>query len=191
MNLQHVNVKFPLANQSGVNLEPLVPVFHSWIRNKVCEELMLDIADYRHVPEGPGIILIGHQADYSVDNTENILGVRYNRKTLLDGSNQDRLQQAARAALNAAQLLASEATLGGKFGIGGQAVQIFFNDRLLATNNESTKSAAAPELDAFLKKLFRGADVSLTYETEPRRLFGVTARSSKSFSPAELIANLG
>jgi len=190
MNLQHVNVKFPLANQSGVNLEPLVPVFHSWIRNKVCEELMIDIADYRHVPEGPGVMLIGHQADYSVDNTENILGVRYNRKTSLDGSNQDRLRQAARAALTAAQRLDSESTLGGKFGIDGQTVHVFFNDRLLAPNNDTTKTAVGPELDAFLKKLFRGADVSLIYESQPRRLFGVAARASKAFSTADLLSNL-
>ena len=31
-------------------------------------------------PAGPGVMLIGHQADYSVDNTDDRLGVRYNRK---------------------------------------------------------------------------------------------------------------
>ena len=43
------------------------------------------MADYRHVPEGPGVMLIGHQANYSVDNTDNRLGVRYNRKEPLEG----------------------------------------------------------------------------------------------------------
>ncbi len=102
MNLQHVNVKLLLANPAEVHLDPLIPVFHSWIQDKVFDELLLDIADYQHVPDGPGVVLIGFEGDYSVDNTDHRLGVRYNRKTPLDGTNQDRLKQAARAALTAA-----------------------------------------------------------------------------------------
>src|ERR1700688_1363735 len=99
VTLQHVNVKLFLKSPGGFDLEALVPVFHGWIRDRVCEELLLDVADYRHVPAGPGVVLIGLQADYAVDNTDDRLGVRYNRKAALDGSNQDRLQQAARATL--------------------------------------------------------------------------------------------
>ena len=60
-------------------------------------ELLLDVADYRHVPAGPGVMLIGNEGDYSVDNTGDRLGIRYNRKAALDGDNQDRLRQAARS----------------------------------------------------------------------------------------------
>lgn len=101
MDFQHVNVKLLVNDPGGVDLEPLIPIFHRWIQGRVFEELLLDIADYRHVYAGPGVVLIGHQADYSVDNTDNRLGVRYNRKAPLDGSNQNRLIQAARAALTA------------------------------------------------------------------------------------------
>ena len=99
MTLQHVNVKLLLENSAQVDLEPLIPIFHEWIQLQVFEELLLDVADYRHVPGGPGVMLIGHQADYSVDNSDHRLGVRYNRKAAFDGSNFDRLKQAARAAL--------------------------------------------------------------------------------------------
>ena len=54
MDLQHVNVKLLVRDPEEVNLELLIPVFHSWIQNRVCEELLLDVADYRHVPDGPG-----------------------------------------------------------------------------------------------------------------------------------------
>ena len=64
-------------------------MFHSWIQEQVGEGLLLDVADYRHVHEGPGVILIGYEGNYSVDNTDNRLGVRYNRKAALDGNNQD------------------------------------------------------------------------------------------------------
>ena len=111
MELEHVNVKLLIDNSEEIDLEPLIPVFHSWIQEQVCEELLLDVADYRHVYAGPGVVLIGHEADYGVDNTDNQLGVRYNRKAALPGSNQDRFTQATRAALTACQRLESDPRL--------------------------------------------------------------------------------
>ncbi|PYU19621.1 MAG: hypothetical protein DMG32_24145 [Acidobacteria bacterium] len=67
MHLEHVNVKLLVKSPEEVDLEPLIPVFHSWIQAQVFEELLLDVADYRHVPAGPGVVLIGHQANYSVE----------------------------------------------------------------------------------------------------------------------------
>jgi hypothetical protein len=190
INLQHVNVKLLVGDPAGVDLEPLIPIFHDWIRDRVFEELLLDIADYRHVPEGPGVMLIGHQGNYSVDNTDHRLGVRYNRKAALDGTNQDRLKQAARSALVALQRLESEPSLNGKLRFGGRDLELFVNDRALAPNNDATRIAAQPELHAFFGKLFQGADYALTHETEPRRLFTVRVSTTKAFSVAELLANL-
>src|SRR6266851_10518714 len=132
IELQHVNVKLLVRNPEEVDLEPLIPIFHDWIQNQVGEGLLLDVADYRHVPEGPGVVLIGHEGNYSVDNTANRPGVRYNRKAALDGSNQDRLRQAARAALLACQRLESEPRLGGELRFNGQEIEIFVNDRMVA-----------------------------------------------------------
>src|ERR1700733_10471651 len=119
MDLQHVNVKFLVKDPRAADLEPLIPIFHGWIQDRVCEELLLDIADYRHVPAGPGVVLIGHEANYSVDNAGSRLGVRYNRKEPLAGGNQDRLAQAARAALTACQRLEADPRLAAKLRFGG------------------------------------------------------------------------
>src|ERR1700693_4077821 len=127
MQLQHVNVKLLVQNPEGANREPLIPVFHSWIENQNGDELLIDVADYTHVPAGPGIVLIGHQGNYSVDNTGDRLGVRYNRKAACEGGNQDCLAQAARAALTACQRLEAEPRLDGKFRFNGQDIEIFIN----------------------------------------------------------------
>ena len=74
MNLQHVNVKLLIEDFGDAGLERLIPVFHGWIQARARPELLLDIADYRHVPAGPGVVLIGHEANYSVDNTDNRMG---------------------------------------------------------------------------------------------------------------------
>jgi hypothetical protein len=190
MELQHVNVKLRIADAGGVDLAPLIPVFHGWIQGQVFGDLLLDVADYRHVPAGPGMVLIGQEGDYSVDHTDNRFGVRYNRKAPLDGSNQDRLRQAARAALTACRRLESEPALAGKFRFGGREIEIFINDRLLAPNDDQTRQATQPDLDAFFQKLFRGSECSLSYVSDPRRLFAVSATVERPFQASELLSNL-
>jgi len=191
MEMQHVNVKLLVRNPGEVDLEPLIPVFHSWIQKQVGEGLLLDVADYRHVPEGPGVVLIGHQGNYSVDNADNRLGVRYNRKAALDGSNQDRLKQAARAALTACQRLEAESRLGGKLRFDGQEMEIFINDRLLAPNNETTREAFQSDFATFLQQLFRGGKFTTSFGNDPRRLLGVSVKTAEPVRLADLLANLG
>ena len=191
MQLQHVNIKLLIKNSEGVDLEPLIPVFHSWIQGKVLEELLLDVADYRHVPAGPGVVLIGHQANYSVDNTDERLGVRYNRKAEVDGGNQNALRQAMRASLIACQRLETEPRLEGKLRFNGQEIELFVNDRLLAPNDQASREAFDSDFQMFFEKLFGGSEYSFSYASEPRKLFGVSAKSSHVFTTADLLANLG
>ena len=161
MQLQHVNVKLLIKSQEEVSLEPLIPVFHSWIQGQVLEELLLDVADYQHVPAGPGVVLIGHQANYSVDDSDDRLGVRYNRKAEVDGGNQNALRQAMRASLIACRRLQAEPSLEGKLQFNGQEIEFFVNDRLLAPNRNSTRDALHPDFEAFFTKLFRGSEYAL------------------------------
>ena len=69
-----------------IELEKLVPVFHEWIRaKKIPNELLIDVADYAHVPQGPGVVLIGHQSDYYLDVADDRPGLLYSRKRGFDG----------------------------------------------------------------------------------------------------------
>ena len=190
MELQHVNVKLLLSNHEAIDLEPLIPVFHSWIQDQVCDELLLDVGDYRHVYASPGVILVGHEANYSVDNTNNRLGVRYNRKAALEGSNQDRLRQATEAALRACERFESEPSLNGKFRFNGREIEIAINDRLLAPNTPGTREAMQPELTPFLHKLFAGGQYSLSYDDSPRNLFSAWVKAAGTYSTEDLLKNL-
>ncbi|HEV8246140.1 MAG TPA: hypothetical protein VGP93_10250, partial [Polyangiaceae bacterium] len=63
-----------------IALEHFVPVFHRFIRDHVLDELLIDVADYAHVHHGPGVVLVGHAADYYMDQGEGRLGLLYSRK---------------------------------------------------------------------------------------------------------------
>ena len=186
IELQHINVKLFVNDPEKVDLEGVVPVFHQWIQGQIFEELLLDVADYSHVPEGPGVVLIGHEADYALDNTGGRLGVQYNRKAPLAGHNRDRLVQATRSALNAFLRLQSDFNLY----FNRREIEIVVNDRLLAPNTGQTAKLAQPELEEFLGQLLQGAGYSAKYPTEPRRLFGVSIVAQREFSLQELSANL-
>lgn len=190
MNLQHVNVKLLLSKPDEIDLEPLIPVFHGWIQDQGWDELLLDVADYRHVYAGPGVILIGHEANYSVDNTDNRPGIRYNRKATSEGSNQERLKQAAVATLRACQRFESDPRLNGRFRFDGRGIEVFVNDRLLVPNDLATREALQPDLTLFLHKLFAGGEYTLSYDDRPRSLFLASVESNDAFAVEDLLQNL-
>ena len=189
IDLQHINVKLLL--EGAEDLDPVIPIFHEWVQAQPFPELLIDVADYRHVHHGPGIVLIGHEADYSLDGTNGRLGLRYNRKAQFDGANQDRLIQAIRAALTAIQRLEANTRLNRNLRFKGQDIELFVNDRLLALNNDQTRQAADPEIRTLSNQLFAGAEYSLKYETDQRRLFGAFIHSERKFSVEELLENVG
>jgi hypothetical protein len=194
IELQHINVKLLLKDSEsldhGRDLDPVIPLFHNWIQQQSFDELLLDVADYRHVQAGPGLLLIGHEADYSLDNTDNRVGVRYNRKAILAGTNQERLAQATRAALTAAQQIQEDTRTNGKLNFNGHDIEIFVNDRALAPNTAATREALNAEFQAFSSRLFGGSEYSLAFGDDPRRLLAVSLRASRAFTVGELIENL-
>jgi hypothetical protein len=190
MQLQHVNVKLLVQDGDAARLEPLIPVFHSWIEGQNGDEILIDVADYTHVPAGPGVVLIGHEGNYSVDNTGNRLGIRYNRKAALDGGNQECLAQAARAALTACGRLESEPRLGGSLRFNGRDIEIFVNDRLIAPNTAATRDAFDADFRLFSQKLFRGGEYSISYADDPRSLFTAYVKAARPRSVTELLEAL-
>ena len=112
MNLQHVIVKIPVEGELAIEPGELINVFHRWVAEQSMPELLIDVADLRHVPSGPGVVLVGSQADYSLDHSHDRWGLQYRRKDVLEGSNVDRLTQAFTAARHACERLEQE--LGGR-----------------------------------------------------------------------------
>ena len=186
MDLQHLNIKFFVDQPETVDLEAFLAVFNTWIQDQVTDELLIDVADYRHVWAGPGVILIGHEANYSLDNAGNRLGLLYNRKAPLPGSNRDRLWQAARAALLAAQRLSARPGLQ----FNARELQLTVNDRLLAPNTAETWEAARPELAAFFDPLYGPGQYTLARRPEPRERFTVDVRAAGQPDLAGLLSRL-
>jgi hypothetical protein len=187
MNLQHVNIKFYVEDPESLKLADFSGIFNSWIQRHLTEDMLVDVADYLHVHNGPGILLIGHEANYSLDNNVGRLGLLYNRKAQLEGSNEDKLIQAARAALSAARILEKENGL--KFN--GREAQLIINDRLLAPNTLETFVALEADLKGLFDRLFKGYSYELNQKPDPRERFTVNVKATAAFDVESLLQNLG
>lgn len=186
MNIQHINIKFYLENPETINLADYAAVFNTWIQNHRLEELLIDVADYLHVHHGPGIMLIGHEADYSLDNRVGRLGLLYNRKAQLDGTTQEKLAQAVRAVLTVAQILEKENGLT----FNTREVQVIVNDRLLVPNTAETFEALEPDLRAFFSRLYDDAEYTLSHNAEPRERFTINLTTASNPGVGSLLKNV-
>ncbi|MEO7653831.1 MAG: hypothetical protein ABIZ80_25525 [Bryobacteraceae bacterium] len=168
--IQHVRVKI-FASEAGVDLGEAIPVFHRWIREGVCEEMLIDVADYRHVPAGPGVMLIGYEGHYSLDESGGRLGLLYARKAP-GGEAQENLRQAYDAAVAACRRLEAEVPFQGKLRFDVRNCEIAINDRLLAPNTDETFAALRGEFEEFARGMW-GANASIQRAGTPRELFKV------------------
>ncbi len=170
--LQHVNIKI-FAREANIQLGDAIPVFHRWIQNSVCEELLIDVADYGHVPAGPGVVLVGHEANYSLDQSFYRLGLLYNRKSVREGGAQDNLLQAFYSALVACRRLEEEPEFQGKLRFDAGQVEVIVNDRLLTPNTDATWEKLQPELQKFFDGIYSSGGYHLSRLGEPRERFRV------------------
>lgn len=157
MELQKIGIKFFVEEGSGVDLDEFIPIFHRWIQSKaVPDHLLIDVADYRHVHEGPGILLVAHEAILFLDQSDGKPGLLYLRKQPLDGGFGDRFAVLLKTTLDCCRRLEGEPELAGKVKFGGREFQILSNDRLLSPNTEDAASALKPALSQALDALYPG-----------------------------------
>lgn len=191
MDSQRVQLKLFASDPEAVELEPFVPLFHRWIQNGTLpDELMIDVADYSHVHQGPGIVLIGHGSDYHLDIGEDRPGLLFSRKRGLEGDARTRLEDAFRRALRAAQLVEQDEQLGGKVRFGSRELLLRIPDRLHAPNEDETFEEVRPELERLLDRLFGQGAYTLEREGDARRPFTVRIRTGSDHSVGELLAAL-
>jgi hypothetical protein len=183
-------VKLYVDEPNGFRLEPFVPIFHAWIKNRALDEMLIDVADYGHVHHGPGVLLVGHGGDYYLDLGEGRPGLLYSRKREAPASD-ERLRDTFRRVLTACQLLEKEPEVSGKMRFRTNDVLLRINDRLRAPNTPDTFNELKPELEAFARRLYDGVAVSLSQEGTQRELFSVRLLAPGAPSVSALLDRLG
>lgn len=185
--MQPTKFQVKLYTSSGeIVLDKLIPVFHTWIREKkIADELLIDVADYAHVPQGPGVVLIGHQSDYYLDVADDRPGLLYSRKRGFEGSFEAGIEDAFRRALGACQLLEAEPDLDLAFETGEVLFRV--QDRLHAPNEDATYEVYEGPLTEIANAFF-GGPVSVERVASPREPFSVRIQTGATGSVGDALA---
>ncbi len=173
--MEHGSIKiFATADSSPVAIADAIPVFHRWIQARDLPELAIDVADYSHVPAGPGVLLIGHEANYALDNAHDRPGFLYSRKAA-DGVS---LQYVYDSALRGSRRLEAEPEYQGKLKFDPKELEITLNDRLLYPNTEAGWLSVEPALRAFLDGLYGTGAYNITRAADPRERLSVVVSAA-------------
>ncbi len=175
--IQHVNVKLYLEKEiPNFDEELVIPIFHKWIQEKKLEEVWIDVATYAHVPFGPGVVLVSHDAIYSLEpGPEGRIGLLYNRRTVHPTTSSLEVILSALEKIKAAQaLLEMEELKGGiKLKFSSNEFKFFVNDRLIAPNHISTFKKFEGDIGSAFEKSW-GKKYKLSYKDgDSRDLFHV------------------
>lgn len=177
MQPRRLSVKYFVQGDIAFDLSALVPVFQRWIQQHTIEGLLIDVADYKHVFQGPGVVLVGHEGDYSFDLKGGRPGLLYKRKRALRGALDDDLRLAFRLAGSACRKLEAETSLNDLRFDYSQA-EITFLDRLNVPNTPEAFESIRDSLQAFAGDLHQTALIE-SVESDPRKCLTVRVAAAQ------------
>jgi hypothetical protein len=181
---ERLQLKMYLEPNEHFELEAVIPVFHRFIRDQVIKELMIDVVDYSHVPSGPGVVLIGHAADYYLGELDGRLGLVYSRKRAAPEASA-RLEDALRRVVNVARLLEQESTL--KLRFRSNDLSLRLTDGLHAPADEPTLQS---EVQSLFARVY-GGTATVVRLVELKGPLGVSIKTNVAPSLEALLEKLG
>jgi hypothetical protein len=189
MNLQYLNWKIYLENPAAAEPDEWFKVFSTWIPD--APEIFIDVADYKHVPDGPVTLLVGHYVNYSLDATGRRLGLLYDYKHPLEGGNEEKIRASLLGLLRVAKRLEEDPGFTHKPKFNPGELRFIVNSRALAPNTPASLEAVKPDLTKVLAKAFGESGFSLEHPTDPRQRFSVLVTAKATTDLAGLIKRLG
>jgi hypothetical protein len=191
MDSSKLAFKLFFAPGSSIDVEAFVPIFHHWIQQKsLAGHQLIDVADYSHVYQGPGTMLISYEANLHIDEEDSRPSLMYVRKAPIQGSLQDRMRAVLGYILQAASLIEAAPEFAGKVRFKTDEIVFRINDRLHGPNTQATFDAIKGDLETVLKKA-SGSTVTLSFTPHAEQLFEATAKLGTAAPIADLLKRNG
>jgi hypothetical protein len=157
----------------------------------VQDHLLVDVHNYSHIHQGPGILLVAHQGNFSIDMGDGRMGLVYYRKLPASGEVHDRLATTLKSTLQGCCLLQDHPAGGGKLRFQTDELLILANDRLNTPNEESTFLELQPVLSTLFKRILDGTEFTLSrYSKDPKERFAVRVQTGQSSDVKTLLARV-
>jgi hypothetical protein len=169
MGLQRFCIKVYAQPPAKVDDAQFIDIFHTWIQRQALRGILIDVADYRHIARGPGVMLIGYEANLSMERTDGRLGLVYQRKVEQQDPLPVRLLNAVEITLDACELLENDLRLDGQLGFSGNELVFIANDRLRVPNNDKAQDVLQEALALVAHELYGGQEVSVEPDSQDPR----------------------
>lgn len=177
--LSRVCVKIYAPEPQGIadDAAVYVPIFHEWIRQGDLGMVTIDVADYAHVPESPGIMLVAHEAAFALDRADGRFGLLGQRRTPVAGGAAAAIATTLRQVLQIAERLEREPALIGALRFDASMIRIESNDRLNGPNTDVGFREFEGAVREAVGSVFAGAGVSVSrVQNDPRDRLAVEVR---------------
>jgi len=188
-DLQRIQIKIFADAPSGLPLDPFLQIFARWRKEKHWAE-WIDLADYAHLPRGPGIMLVGQRCNIAYDLADPGPGVLYTAKKGLTGSHAERLAAALQSCLELSNRLIAEPEFPKDVRLRTDSLEVRFNDRLETPNTPETDAELRPVVEQALNRLYGPGAYALRRLDETQNVYGFAVRGRKAESVDSLLARL-
>ncbi len=190
LDLQKICVKVLTDAPPAPNLDPFIAIFGRWRTETDHPAQWLDLADYAHMPRGPGIMLVGRNANLSFDLGSAAPGIIYTCKRGLEGAPEARLRAVLRACFEMADRLVAEPEFPHEVQLLTGSLELSFNDRLETPNTPATDRLLRPVIECVLNSLFPSARCQILRHTDPAKLYGFSIQANGAPGLDTLLARL-
>jgi hypothetical protein len=190
-DLQRISIKIHSEAPASISLDPFLDIFGRWRHDKAHPAEWIDLADYAHVPKGPGIMLIGVKAMFSFDLTDPAAGLLYITRRGLSGNSEQRIKSALRSAFDLSKRLTAEKNYPAAAKLRTDRIELRLLDRLVTPNTLATDAAMRPAIDTALNAAFGAGVYQLTPVSEHGAPYGYDVKTDKAEPLDALLAHLG
>ncbi|HEY7678956.1 MAG TPA: hypothetical protein VIC04_00460 [Terriglobia bacterium] len=179
-DLQRIHIKILSNAPAGLNQEPFIEIFARWRTERNHPAEWVDLADYAHVPRGPGIVLVGQRANFAFDMADPAPGILYAAKKGLTGSHIERMTAAMKSCLELAKRLIAEPEFPKGVALRTDALELRFADRLVTPNTPATDQELRPVVRQAMDRLFGPTGYELTAPADAGETYGFSIRAKKA-----------
>lgn len=190
LDLQRISVKILTDAPPDLNLDPFLSIFSRWRTETEHPARWMDLADYAHMPRGPGIVLIGHMCNFSFDLGSAAPGILYVTKKGLEGALEDRIRSVLRDCFAMSRRLVAEQEFPTGVHLLPGSLKLAFNDRLETPNSEPTDRLLRPVIAAVLDDLLGAGAYEMRRQPDPGKRYGFSVHSPSAPALEDLISRL-
>lgn len=158
---ERLAVKLYVADPETFDRQRPIEIFHRWIQEDAIPGLPIDVHDYTHMPDGPGVLLVTHEGHLRTDETDRRIGLEYEWKRRGKGTLGQRVLKTLTRTLDAAARLEAETADDRPIRFDPRELRLRFTDRLAVPTTDEAFGEVRSSLAEVLSGVYPGAALTL------------------------------